>query len=496
MSGLSSSGAVTQMTAQGLADAVLTGNPQVTFWRFVAKAYTNFALETQLLDFTAGVPNFGAFPKCNLDRIGDLVYWMYVVFDLPGSGAIKYNQAGVAESIQTGVYRPFWTRAIGQALIESANFFIGGQNIDYMKGEFLFIWEELTGQPGKRLIEMTGNYRTLNALQTSSMQPRRLYVPLPFWFTMNSGLALPLVSLQFHSVAVSIKLRPLQYLLKFTKTAMDDGYAINLAALGVFNRPYFDANDYAIPGSPVDQPVTDLQLNIQNTDLMAYIECCYVYLDQRERSKFADGAFEQLMVEHQETSTQIDNQISTPLTVGNSAKRINFELNFNHTIIELFWAARLGQHEGFNGQNETGELNDLYNEWFNFSGPPQTVTQLPIDPIVRIQLRLNNSVRFGESEGRYFRLVQPWQHHTNIPMEHIYCYSFALQPEDVQPSGSCNFSRIDNTKFEVTFDRHLFYGPSSETANDDNSSVTFLVYATNWNILRFKFGLGGKRFAN
>ena len=172
MSGLSSSGAVTQMTAQGLADAVLTGNPQVTFWRFVAKAYTNFALETQLLDFTAGVPNFGAFPKCNLDRIGDLVYWMYVVFDLPGIGAITYGTGGAPNTIATGEYRPFWTRAIGQALIESANFFIGGQNIDYMKGEFLFIWEELTGQPGKRLIEMTGNYRTLAALQTARARAR------------------------------------------------------------------------------------------------------------------------------------------------------------------------------------------------------------------------------------------------------------------------------------------------------------------------------------
>jgi len=497
MSGqVSIGGAITQMTAKGLADSVLTDNPQVTFWRFVAKAYTNFALETQLLDFTAGVPNFGAFPKCNLDRIGDLVYWMYAVFDLPGIGALKYDANGNAESIQEGEYRPYWTRSIGQALIESANFFIGGQNIDYMKGEFLFIWEELTGQPGKRLIEMTGNYRTKESLMVASMQPRRLYVPLPFYFSSNSGLALPLVSLQFHSVAVSLKLRPLHSLLKFTSAAMAEGYAINLGALGVFNRPYFDANEYAVGANRVKQPPQDLQLNIQNTDLMAYIECCYVYLDQRERAKFADGAFEQLMIEHQETSTQVDNQISAPLTVGNSSKRINFELNFNHTVIELFWAARLGQHESFNGQNEVGALNDLYNEWFNFSGPNHTVTQLPIDPIVKIQLRLNNSVRFGESEGRYFRLVQPWQHHTNIPMEHIYCYSFALQPEDVQPSGSCNFSRIDNTKFEVTFDRHLFYGPSSDTANDDNSSVTFMVFATNWNILRFKYGLGGKRFAN
>ena len=78
----------------------------------------------------------------------------------------------------------------------------------------------------------------------------------------------------------------------------------------------------------------------------------------------------------------------------------------------------------------------------------------------------------------------------------VYSYSFALQPEDVQPSGSCNFSRIDNTQLNIVFDRRLFYGPSATNGNDNNSSVSFLVFATNWNILRFKFGLGGKRFAN
>jgi hypothetical protein len=529
-------GAVTQMAAQGLADAVLTGNPQVTFWRFVAKAYTNFALESQLLDFTAGQPYFGAFPKCNLDRIGDLVYWMYAVFDLPGIGGKDGSAWAVDEQ------RPFWTNSIGQALIESANFFIGGQNIDYMKGEFLFIWEELTGQPGKHLREMTGNFGGhVSTLQAVSAQPRRLYVPLPFWFTLNSGLALPLVSLQFHSVAVSLKLRPLNDLLKFTRLAMVAGKQINNSVYirGLPDSPYNP--DYIagyIPAAITQTSPLPVTL-IQPQDLGGYVEVCYVYLDQRERSKFADGAFEQLMIEHQETSTQVDNSVSKSATgegaaaslvpVSGAAVKKNFELNFNHTIIELFWAARLGTHGSFNGTNQTGIRSDFYNDWFNFAGP-----ELPIygqqpalyDPVDLIQLRLNNATRFGDVEGRYFRLVQPWQHHTNIPQvgtqavvdvnsddvakfgrlintAFIYSYSFALQPEDVQPSGSCNFSRIDNTQLNITLNRHLFYGNSwvpgegaGLVGSDNNGSVTFLVFATNWNILRFKYGLGGKRFAN
>jgi len=522
-------GAVTQMAAQGLADAVLTGNPQVTFWRFVAKAYTNFALESQLLDFTAGQPYFGNFPKCNLDRIGDLVYWMYAVFDMPGIGCLtytSYDAQGTADGIAgfgdttftpptppTNPNAPYYTRAVGQALIQQANFFIGGQNIDYIKGEFLFIWEELSGQPGKRLKEMTGNYVSINALQRASSQPRRLYVPLPFWFTMNSGLALPLVSLQFHSVAVSLQLRPFQHLIKLTKASMALGYSVTGTKFGVFLRPAWDTSVAYWDGYPAPttgngtsttaayQPYTLLTQNLQSQDLNGYIEACYVYLDQRERSKFADGAFEQLMIEHQDTEAQYETTVAGTNAVAGVAKEARLELNFNHTIIELLWAVRLGAHEGFNGKNTYGAFNDFYNEWFDFGGLSNPVTGVPIDPIDRIQLRLNNATRFGDVEGRYFRLVQPWQHHTNIPKEFIYSYSFALQPEDVQPSGSCNFSRIDNTQLNVYFNRHLFFGPTPTpvgytTSNDENSSITFLVFATNWNILRFKYGLGGKRFAN
>ena len=509
-------GAVTQMAAQGLADAVLTGNPQVTFWRFVAKAYTNFALESQLLDYTAGQAYFGSFPKCNLDRIGDLVYWMYAVFDLPGIGA---KDSRLQSGIATNLNRPYWTDAIGQALIESANFFIGGQNIDYMKGEFLFIWEELTGQPGKRLLEMTGRLVSVDRLQRASEQPRRLYVPLPFWFTLNSGLALPLVSLQFHSVAVSIKIRELNSLLKFTQDAMGvngAGYAINGTNNGVFIRNYYDPDAKGVPQTLADGGLGN---NIQNSDLNGYIEVCYVYLDQRERSKFADGAFEQLMVEHQDTNTQVNYNVAGVNQYAGNDRKIQYEINFNHTIIELYWVARLGSYEAWQGQNQVGEYNDLYNQWFKFDGGAQAYGPTLYDPVRTVQLLLNNASRFGDVEGRYFRLVQPWQHHTNIPGQglltsglvgflytgeaqtittgsYIYSYSFALQPEDVQPSGSCNFSRIDNTKLNATLDRHIFYGPSGIGNTDANGTVTFMVFATNWNILRFKYGLGGKRFAN
>ena len=502
---------MTQLVAVGLADAVLTGNPTITFWRFVAKPYTNFALETQFLDFTSGQPGFGANPKCNLDRIGDLVYWMYIMIALPGIGFradISGTSQGTADTWLEGCGEPYWTNAVGQAAIEKTVFFIGGQCIDELYSEFLYIWEELSQQPGKKLVEMTGNYLATHALQIASRQPRALYVPLPYWFTMNSGLALPIVSLQFHSVSVSVKFRQICDLIRLTPEGMELGSAA-MQVTNVLNRPQHYNTYYAGTGSA--QTGASSAVSLANNDLYAQVQVTYVYLDQRERSKFADGAFEQLIVEHQHTMNTI-----TQTNWNNGADQCgvdslqNFEINFNHAVIELFWVMRLGVHRSVcettltaganSGQDASlaSCINWQFNDWFNFSGPPDLVTKLPIDPVKRITLKLNNANRWVPIEGRYFRLVEPWQYHTNIvTATMVYSYSFALQPEDIQPSGTCNFSRIDNVKFEYVIDGRCFYTFSSVPVPSpvqclriaDNCAVDFLVFCTNWNILRFKFGI-------
>ena len=123
-------GALNQLVALGLADGVLTAKPVITYWRHVIKRYTNFALESHDLDFNQGQGQFGAQPSCHLDRIGDLAYWMYVRIELPGIG-LAQNGAIVDPSIKVaGVgIEPYWTHAVGQAMIEQANFFIRGQFI-------------------------------------------------------------------------------------------------------------------------------------------------------------------------------------------------------------------------------------------------------------------------------------------------------------------------------------------------------------------------------
>ena len=413
---------------------------------------------------------------------------MYVRIDLPGIGAqfdgaiINQDDVDPATGISA---EPYWTHAVGQALVDRANFFIGGQCIDEIYSEMGYIWEELSGAPGKRLQEMTGKFDSITALQIVSRQPRTLYVPLYFWFTLNSGLALPLVSLQFHSVKVSVRFKGYLQLLKLTCYAQST-YSLTLNQIE--ERAEYDPGTYN-PASV--QPVTDLS-TLTNSSMSAQILVTYVYLDQNERAKFAEGAFESVIPQHQ-TFTQTVDQTVTAVYATGTDKTQRFELTFNHTVMELFWVIRLGIHED---NSETSPCTNENNEWFNFAGPDDIVTNLPIDPVVTCRLLLNNANRWEEREGRYFRLVQPYQHHTNIPARFIYSYSFALQPQDIQPSGTCNFSRIDSTTLELTLDGRLFYGPSVEGGNDNNSNVKVFIFGRNWNVLRFKYGLGGLRFAN
>jgi hypothetical protein len=102
------------------------------------------------------------------------------------------------------------------------------------------------------------------------------------------------------------------------------------------------------------------------------------------------------------------------------------------------------------------------------------------NPVVTAKLQLNGQDRFSEREGSYFSLVQPYQHHTRNPDEGINVYSFALRPEEHQPSGSCNFSRIDNATLQLVL--------SNATVQGTNTAKV-RVYAVNYNVLRVMSGI-------
>ena len=159
-------------------------------------------------------------------------------------------------------------------------------------------------------------------------------------------------------------------------------------------------------------------------------------------------------------------------SIASGTTSTNSRLNFNHPVKELVWVMVDTAH-GANNSNSG-------NKWFKYN------TDANAEPMSNTagqgaKLQLNGQDRFAVRPGRYFRTVQPMCHHTSCPSKHIYCYSFALKPEDHQPSGTCNFSRIDNATLSLD---HV------------DNACKLKVFAVNYNVLRIMGGMGGMSYSN
>ena len=436
-----------QLVAYGAQDIYLTGNPQITFFKVVYRRHTNFAVESIEQTFN-GSADFNRRVTATISRNGDLIQQMYLEVVLP-----KCATAGAR-----------WTYGIGNALISQAEIEIGGQLIDRQYGDWMNIWTELTIPAGKRngydnmvgntvIAEVgTGNQvGSINATTavSSATTGVRLYVPLQFWFNRNPGLALPLIALQYHEVKLNLTLRPITDLLQNTTSAT----------------------------------VTETTLSLQTCKL--YVD--YIYLDTDERRRFAQVSHEYLIEQVQFTGTE---------TIATLSSNKNITLNFNHPVKELIWAHTTSVHASAPVTGTAGS-----GSWFNYSGNNSSTG---VDSFQTALLQLNGHDRFSVRYASYFRKVQNYEHHTRVPRvgldlagskadtcqaafrQYIYSYSFALSPEEHQPSGTCNFSRIDNAVLQMSYDKTV------ETA----ASLNLNIYAVNYNVLRIMSGMGGLAYSN
>ena len=436
------SGGLIQLAAYGSQDVYLTTTPEITFFKTVYKRYTNFAMESinQTID---GNINFGGNITVVISRNGDLlgdIVLQLKLFD--ASGYIK-------DSDQMDYCG--WIQGVGNYLVQNTSIEIGGTQIDSQYGKWMDIWSELVlaGSQVNGYGTMVGkNYNegVYKPYDTSVEPGNRLFVPLQYWFCRNPGLALPLIALQYHEVRLKISFE------KF----------LNLV-VGVKNGEYqqMELN----PSLPLPS-LNAQELKIWNT---------YYFLDTTERRKFAQNAHEYLI---EQIQSQTGNSLSTT--------QENFiQLNLNHPTKELVFV--------FNRNNSYAPTNDFsigQNDVPN--GTPNKFA-----PLYQFKLVLNGGDRFKERPGEYFRLVQPYDHHTRIPNNYIYVYSFGLRPEEHQPSGTCNFSRIDSAQLVYIFRNSTGTGSSDGAPQQNYSALpTYTVYAPSYNILRIMGGMGGLAYSN
>ena len=425
-----------QLVAYGAQDIYLTGNPQITFFKVVYRRHTNFSMEAiqQTFNGTFGVS--GSSVTSTISRNGDLVskLWLDVGIDRN-------------DLVDTGTYAN-WTNNTGHAFVKDCEIEIGGQRIDRHYSQWLDVWNELTDHDESEWIGLNKHaaknayLKSGSAADTSAAEVTRLYIPLQFWFCRNPGLALPLIALQYHEVKIKLTTR---------------GYA------GLVN------GSAAVTAPGTTAPDTKLWAD-------------YIYLDTDERRRFAQVSHEYLIEQVQrETGTMSTSQ----------------KLNFNHPVKELIWTvqAPLAATEGVSAESDmdaTVNVGNLAigdfknNDYFNYvgsgDGNPEIINGVTsYEGFTDMKLQLNGHDRFAKRNASYFRTCQPIQAGHKVPSKHVYCYSFALKPEEHQPSGTCNFSRIDNAKM-------IFTGGGTR--------ANLTVWAVNYNVLRIMSGMGGLAYSN
>ena len=438
-------GGLLQLVAQGKQDVFLTGNPQISFFKMVYRRYTNFAMEAQPMYFD-GTANFGQRISCLIPRRGDLLGRIYIDVVLPAI----YLNGNTTNPVS-------YVNSIGNALIQEVTFEVGEQQIDRQTGEWMEIWEQLTTPASQRdaLNAMLGRidgYYVPDIIPGPSSDGLHLYIPLQFFFCKNPGLYLPLLALQYHPIRINITIAPLSQLF----------YNQNL----------------------VTNPACNNTVNPASiTSMMLWGD--YVYLDVEERRRFVSMSHEYL----------IDQVQYTPLNaVTPFQNQVNIQTDFNHPIKEFIFVAK---RDFMNTVNEPFNYSSLaINEPLLPSLIPYFMAgQVRTDLISTALLQLDGYDRFQVRQAPYFRLVQPYEHHTTTPVQnYIYCYSLALRPEDAQPTGTLNASRIDSVTWQITMNPLLSAAPTTDANTSIRGAATIRVYAINYNVFRVVNGFGGVLF--
>jgi len=431
-------GGLLQLAAYGAQDVYLTGSPQITFFVGVYRRYTNFAIQNIPQYFT-GNATFGQKIYCQLDRIGDLVNQTFLHVVLPELEQYYYYDENNV------IVEYYWVNSIGHALIKIIEVEIGGVVIDRQYGIWMEIWMELTTPTDKihGLNEMIG--RSDSPINYNNNKELNLYVPLRFWFCKNIGLSLPLIALQAQEVRINLTIRQFEELI---------------------------VSSNGLPPPP------EIFSNIEI--IRCNLDVDYIFLEDTERKIFAKTNHQYLIDQVQVYATSLtSNGLRQDPTDPDKKERIpeldqNFYMNFNNPVKELIWVL----------QNRT--VLSLYpyggNEWFNFSTEPyKTGVKAGEDPMIDAKILFEGQDLFDLKSAKYFRNVVPYQRHTRVPNNFIYVYSFAINPEDFQPSGTCNFSRIDNQQIYMKISDKLI-----------DPMIT--VFAVNYNILNIAGGMGGLEY--
>lgn len=525
-------GGLIQLVAYGLEDLYLTKDPQITFFKIVYRRHTNFSTEV-IPQFFLQTPNFGKRVTCVLSRNGDLIRKMHLVVTLPVIPQFKDEDNNI------DVITKFaWVRRIGYAIIKSIEIEIGNELIDKQYGDWLNIWHELTVPNEKDLSKILGDVKEVTDF-SNGKQSYKLFIPLKFWFNRFTGIALPVISLQYNNVKINLELRPIEetYIIAPTHYINIDNDLVNFEPFEFIEQIvqgitslarfiHFDIINKRLYlwrltnngfNSVFEADPEKIKTELEKKDILYRKDDNGNYINNDFFIRGLSTKFEAMpqinSVEriHKNRSVNLKNIIirdafllveyifldveervrfyqarheylieQIEFTGEKVVDSLNqsFKMGFSHPCKELHWVTQLTL-------NQNTRINDHFN--YTDSLLRNSDNELVGNNIILTEsILFNGHERINQRDSEYFTLVQPYQHHRNSPSKWINIYSFSLHPEKHQPSSTANFSKIDNAVLKLNISPKI----------DFINTAKLRVYGVMNNILRIANGISGLVFTS
>lgn len=487
---------VIQLASYGVQDMYFIYNPTITFFKTIYKRHTNFVIEPIPQQFNTKA-DFGSRVTCTIAKIADLIGRIYLIVNLPPIGKFNdiQNELGIGNS---NISCCAWVEKIGYQLIKKIELEIGGITIDRHYSDWFNIYHEISVKLSQRrgLDIMIGDVPELTTL-SSSKQGYQLNIPLIFWFNRYPNLALPIISsynsdikinIEFNTLDECLILGPSHYItvtddiclfeqgeiliqtvnnvvnyFKFIKydPILKRVYYIKITqeTMNSANPLYSSLNTsyYVTPVSAIES----LYYNkikyfsqILNLALgQSYLMIDYIFLDNEERLRFARNShtylIDTLTFDNEKVLYHTNNKIK--INYSNPCKELIFRCNYGYLNI--------------------GYVKDKFNYTNSILKNQQIINSA--------SLIINGQERFTKQPVEYFQYIQPYLYHTCGPPLGVCFYSFAINPQEFQPSGYCNLTQIEDMELHVVIDKNVSY----------TRPVYLRTYAIVMNILEFKHGL-------
>ena len=423
--------------------------------------HTNFSRGSISVDYK-GNGNWGSSIKFIIPKDGDLLSSIYLNVKLP---EISTDDIQGLTEVEKADHRVKWAEFLGNGIIDKCILRIGGEKIDELDGVYMQIHTDLYDDDWNKLM-MLGHDESLNLPQKRILS-EELYIPLKFWFSDSIKRALPLVALQHHDVEIEIKFRNFHQCYSVLKKLAGGEYVYS-----------------------------SKKLKIKRFDKIT-LEANMIYLDIEERKKVATS-------EHKILITQVEKR---EMAISSDD---SLELDLNHPVKELIYFMQpkrnVEQGEIFNFSSKLRYLSSEYEDITEYDNTSYTL--MPRYHLLdRARIMFNGKERVSWKNYKYYYYLQNYEHFRNSAQHYVYIYSFSVRPTSDNPTGSCNFSRIDNAQLQFKLrnvpkdpldikdslgvDKTIEINGSIKSANP--GMIT--LYATNYNYLIIKGGMGGLAFS-